>query len=131
MSVCQSQFDAILFAWCACDFLQSLGYIVEDIIHYAASIDREILPFVMVVIAERGCLVVVNVKTFLDGVDIVVSTPCLLATVEHTLHKFLLRHFKTDNGMKAPCLALPKGSFNASACGIVRGKPSKITPSFP
>ena len=111
-------------------FLNLVGDVVENVVNHAGAVDHKIYPVLRVVVAEGRGPVMIDVEALFDCVEIVVGAACLFPSVEHPFHEFLLRHFKSDHGMEVGA-AFAQQFLEASACGMVRGKPSKMTPSFP
>ena len=68
---------------------------VEDFIYYAKTIDSDVYALFFVVLLERFGLIVIDLKTIFDCIDVIVGTTCLLTTLNHAIYKFFFRYFKT------------------------------------
>lgn len=71
----------------------------------------------------------INLQTVLYRLRIVIGTPSGLAALEHTPHKLLFGHLEADNVMNLLAAFLQE-AVERLGLGIVRGNPSRITPSF-
>ena len=80
--------------------LKAGGDVIEYFVDYADAVHRNVFILLQIIIAQWHCLAVVDIKTGLDCVYIVICTACFLSTFDHAVHKFLFGDFETDHRMK-------------------------------
>ena len=71
--------------------------VTEDTRQFAETVDVVMYALCLIPLDEWSCLVVVNVKTLLDSLSVVVRTTALLATLYETCHKLVLRNVKLNH----------------------------------
>ena len=72
--------------------------VTEDAVELTKTVDVVVDTFLAVPLDEGSSLVVVNVKTLLDGLSVVVRAAALLSTLDETLHQLLLGNVELNHG---------------------------------